>query len=63
MEVNNLNEIKPATEDKRTLSSDDDDADFHDIQFPQDSAALEKVSNAMRNPIFKIVDHRIDEES
>ena len=66
VEVNNLNEIKPATEDKRTLSSDDDDADFHDIQFPQDSAALEKVRMTMRNQVSRLIvdhDHRIDEES
>ena len=40
-ETNKINEIKP-TEEKRTLSSDDEDSDFTDIQFPQDTA-LEKV--------------------
>ena len=40
-ETNKLNEIKP-TEEKRTLSSDDEDSDFTDIQFPQDTV-LEKV--------------------
>merc|ERR1711936_278704 len=33
-----MNEVKPSTDDKRTLSSDDEDSDFRDIQFPQDSA-------------------------
>ena len=41
VETNKMNEIKPATDDKRTMSSDDD-SDFTDIQFPQDSV-LEKV--------------------
>ena len=40
-ETNKINEIKP-TEERRTLSSDDEDSDFTDIQFPQDTA-LEKV--------------------
>lgn len=41
-ETNTINEIKPA-EDKRTLDDDDDeDSDFTDIQFPQDSV-LEKM--------------------
>ena len=40
-ETNKINEIKPADE-KRTLSSDDEDSDFTDIQFPQDTV-LEKV--------------------
>ena len=39
---NKMNEIKPASEDKRLASSDDEDSDFRDIQFPQDSV-LEKV--------------------
>ena len=42
VETNKMNEIKPATDDKRTMSSDDD-SDFTDIQFPQDSV-LEKVT-------------------
>ena len=42
-ETNTLNELKPASEEKRTLSSDDEDSEFRDIQFPQDSV-LEKVS-------------------
>jgi len=37
-ETNTLNELKPATEEKRTLSSDDDDEHFKDIHFPPDSA-------------------------
>ena len=35
-ETNKMNEIKP-TDEKRTLSSDDEDSDFTDIQFPQDT--------------------------
>ena len=42
-EINKINEIKPATDDKRIMSSDDEDSEFRDIQFPQDSV-LEKVS-------------------
>ena len=37
-ETNTLNELKPASEEKRTLSSDDEDSDFKDIHFPPDSA-------------------------
>eukprot|EP00090_Calanus_glacialis_P000849 TRINITY_DN1059_c0_g1_i2.p1 TRINITY_DN1059_c0_g1~~TRINITY_DN1059_c0_g1_i2.p1 ORF type:complete len:1001 (-),score=360.21 TRINITY_DN1059_c0_g1_i2:284-3286(-) len=37
-DTNKMNEVKPSTDDKRTLSSDDEDSDFRDIQFPQDSA-------------------------
>lgn len=42
-DTNKMNEVKPSTDDKRTLSSDDEDSDFRDIQFPQDSA-LQQVS-------------------
>ena len=42
-EINKINEIKPTTDDKRIMSSDDEDSEFRDIQFPQDSV-LEKVS-------------------
>ena len=42
-ETNTLNELKPASEEKRTLSSDDDDEHFKDIHFPPDSA-LQQVS-------------------
>ena len=41
-DINKMNEIKPATEGGRITSSDDEDSDFTDIQFPQDSV-LEKV--------------------
>jgi len=41
-ETNKMNEIKPATDEKRIMSSDDEDSDFRDIQFPQDSV-LEKM--------------------
>ena len=44
METNSANELKPAVEEKRTLSSDDEDTDFRDIQFPQDSA-LQQVED------------------
>ena len=44
-ETNKMNEIKPADE-KRTLSSDDEDSDFTDINFPQDSV-LEKVGGSI----------------
>ena len=37
-ETNTLNELKPASDEKRTLSSDDDDEHFKDIHFPPDSA-------------------------
>merc|ERR1719400_1573433 len=37
-ETNTLNELKLASEEKRTLSSDDEDSDFKDIHFPPDSA-------------------------
>jgi len=40
-ETNKINEIKPADE-KRTLSSDDEDSDFTDINFPGDTV-LEKM--------------------
>ena len=43
-DTNTMNEIKPATDDKRILSSDDEDSDFRDIQFPQDTV-LDKVIN------------------
>ena len=33
-----MNELKPASDEKRTLSSDDDDEHFKDIHFPPDSA-------------------------
>ena len=36
--MNKLNEIKTMQEDKRNSSSDDEDADFRDINFPQDTA-------------------------
>merc|ERR1719232_1835365 len=39
-----MNEVKPSTDDKRTLSSDDEDSDFRDIQFPQDSALQQEMS-------------------
>ena len=42
-EINKINEVKPATDEKRIMSSDDEDSEFRDIQFPQDSV-LEKVS-------------------
>ena len=42
-ETNTLNELKPASDEKRTLSSDDDDEHFKDIHFPPDSA-LQQVS-------------------
>jgi len=35
-DTNTLNQVKPAMEEKRTLSSDDDD-EFRDIQFPPNS--------------------------
>jgi len=38
VQLNKLNEIKPTDEDKRNSSSDDEDADFRDINFPQDTA-------------------------
>jgi len=38
LQLNKLNEIKPTHEDKRNSSSDDEDADFRDINFPQDTA-------------------------
>ena len=41
-DTNKMNEIKPATEGGRITSSDDEDSDFTDIQFPQDTV-LEKV--------------------
>ena len=44
-ETNSANELKPAVEEKRTLSSDDEDTDFRDIQFPQDSA-LQQVGDS-----------------
>jgi len=47
-ETNTLNELKPATEDKRTLSSDDEDTDFRDIQFPQESA-LQQMQEMSEN--------------
>merc|ERR1719187_3074229 len=40
-----MNEVKPSTDDKRTLSSDDEDSDFRDIQFPQDSALQQMFSD------------------
>jgi len=49
-ETNKMNEIKPATDEKRIMSSDDEDSDFRDIQFPQDSV-LEKV---MINGVYLI---------
>ena len=55
-ETNKLNEIKP-TEEKRTLSSDDEDSDFTDIQFPQDTP-LGKVwrfsTSGLRNFNFSL---------
>ena len=44
-ETNTLNELKPASEEKRTLSGDDEDSDFKDIHFPPDSA-LQQVGLA-----------------
>lgn len=41
-EINKINEVKPATDEKRIMSSDDEDSEFRDIQFPQDSV-LEKM--------------------
>merc|ERR1719187_330697 len=43
-DTNKMNEVKPSTDDKRTLSSDDEDSDFRDIQFPQDSALQQEMS-------------------
>merc|ERR1719153_1644094 len=43
--TNLANELKPATEEKRTVSSDDEDSDFRDIQFPQDSALQQRFSD------------------
>ena len=47
-ETNTLNELKPASEEKRTLSSDDEDSDFKDIHFPPDSA-LQQVGLAQKS--------------
>merc|ERR1719187_47695 len=47
-ETNKMNEVKPSTDDKRTLSSDDEDSDFRDIQFPQDSA-LQQMQEMSEN--------------
>merc|ERR1712142_359933 len=44
-DTNKMNEVKPSTDDKRTLSSDDEDSDFRDIQFPQDSALQQMFSD------------------
>ena len=53
-----MNEIKPATDEKRIMSSDDEDSDFRDIQFPQDSV-LEKVI-IWDKPIFMIKSFLLD---
>ena len=52
-ETNTLNELKPASEEKRTLSSDDEDSDFKDIHFPPDSA-LQQVGrlDVLLMPLF-----------
>jgi len=47
-DTNKMNEVKPSTDDKRTLSSDDEDSDFRDIQFPQDSA-LQQMQEMSEN--------------
>jgi len=47
-ETNKLNEVKPAGEDKRNLSSDED-SDFRDIQFPQDNSALQQMQEMSEN--------------
>merc|ERR1711971_796874 len=47
-ETNTLNELKPASDDKRTLSSDDDDEHFKDIHFPPDSA-LQQMQEMSEN--------------
>jgi len=47
-ETNTLNELKPASEEKRTLSSDDEDSDFKDIHFPPDSA-LQQMQEMSEN--------------
>ena len=47
-DTNTLNELKPASEEKRTLSSDDEDSDFKDIHFPPDSA-LQQVGLAQKS--------------
>jgi len=48
-EVNQMNEVKSSTDDKRTLSSDDEDSDFKDIQFPQDSLPLQQMQEMSEN--------------
>lgn len=47
-ETNTLNELKPASDEKRTLSSDDDDEHFKDIHFPPDSA-LQQMQEMSEN--------------
>merc|ERR1712142_881973 len=48
VETNKMNEVKSTTDEKRTLSSDDEDSDFSDIQFPQDSA-LQQMQEMAEN--------------
>merc|ERR1712042_282134 len=48
VEANKMNEVKSTTDEKRTLSSDDEDSDFSDIQFPQDSA-LQQMQEMSEN--------------
>ena len=51
-ETNTANELKPAAEEKRALSSDDEDTDFRDIQFPQESALQQVTAHSSFVPLI-----------